>query len=72
MAAGGIGGIAATLVFRSQDAPQYRPGMIACIVSSGLILLLVGINSLDSVIKNRRADREEIIIENTPGFRYTM
>jgi MFS family permease len=28
---GGIGGIAGALVFRSQDAPQYRPGIIACL-----------------------------------------
>jgi len=29
---GGIGGIAGSLVFRSQDKPGYVPGMIACIV----------------------------------------
>ncbi|CAI6101051.1 unnamed protein product, partial [Clonostachys chloroleuca] len=30
---GGIGGIAGSLVFRSQDSPHYRPGMIACLVT---------------------------------------
>lgn len=29
---GGIGGIAGSLVFRSQDAPSYTPGFIAVIV----------------------------------------
>lgn len=29
---GGIGGIIGALVFRTQDAPQYRPGFIACLV----------------------------------------
>jgi predicted MFS family arabinose efflux permease len=29
---GGIGGIAGSLVFRSQDSPHYQPGMIACLV----------------------------------------
>jgi hypothetical protein len=29
---GGIGGIAGSLVFRSQDSPKYIPGMIAAIV----------------------------------------
>jgi MFS family permease len=28
---GGIGGIASSLVFRDQDAPEYRPGMYAAI-----------------------------------------
>lgn len=71
MAAGGVGGIAGSLVFRSQDAPQYYPGMIACIVATGGILVLVGINTADSFVKNRRADKHDYIIEGTPGFRYT-
>lgn len=29
---GGIGGVVGSLVFRSQDAPQYLPGIYACIV----------------------------------------
>lgn len=28
---GGVGGIAGALVFRSQDAPKYIPGLIACL-----------------------------------------
>lgn len=28
---GGIGGVAGSLVFRSQDAPKYLPGVYACI-----------------------------------------
>ena len=31
IAFGGTGGIAGGLVFRSQDAPNYHPGLIACI-----------------------------------------
>lgn len=31
-AAGGVGGIAGSLVFRSQDSPEYIPGMTACLV----------------------------------------
>ncbi|KAJ5984608.1 hypothetical protein N7481_006707 [Penicillium waksmanii] len=30
--AGGVGGIAGSLIFRSQDAPQYMPGFYACLV----------------------------------------
>lgn len=29
---GGVGGIAGSLVFRSQDAPRYMPGFYACLV----------------------------------------
>ena len=31
IAGGGIGGIIGSLVFRQQDAPQYRPGLIVVI-----------------------------------------
>ena len=31
IAGGGIGGIIASLVFRQQDAPQYKPGLIVVI-----------------------------------------
>jgi hypothetical protein len=30
--AGGVGGIAGSLIFRSQDAPRYLPGFYACLV----------------------------------------
>jgi hypothetical protein len=32
VALGGIGGITGSLVFRSQDYPNYRPGLYTCIV----------------------------------------
>lgn len=38
---GGIGGIAGSLVFRSQDAPDYVPGVIATIVLVPLLLPLL-------------------------------
>lgn len=38
---GGIGGIAGSLVFRSQDAPQYHPGLFACIAASLLVIIIV-------------------------------
>jgi hypothetical protein len=31
VSAGAVGGIAGSLVFRSQDAPKYHPGIYACI-----------------------------------------
>ena len=30
---GGVGGIAGSLVFRSQDSPEYYPGIYACLAS---------------------------------------
>ncbi|KAK7211188.1 hypothetical protein V2G26_018366 [Clonostachys chloroleuca] len=72
VAFGGIGGIGGTLVFRSQDAPGYAPGMIACMACCVGIIVLVVINSWDSLRQNRRADRDGTLIENTAGFRYTL
>ncbi|KAL4973678.1 major facilitator superfamily domain-containing protein [Aspergillus desertorum] len=59
VAFGAIGGIAGSLVFRSQDAPDYIPGIWAVI-------------ALYFWISNRKADRGEKIIEGSPGFRYTL
>jgi len=67
---GGIGGIAGSLVFRSQDAPDYHPGLYACLACCLLTLVLVAVQTLWSLRQNRRADRGEIELEND-GVSYT-
>jgi len=62
---GGVGGIAGSLVFRSQDNPTYRPGMWACIATSLLTILIVGVLSLDFARQNRKADRGEKELETS-------
>jgi len=69
---GGIGGIIGSLVFRSQDAPAYHPGLYACLASQIIILIAVGALSIKFYLSNRRADRGELIIEGIEGFRYTL
>ncbi|KAF2713991.1 MFS general substrate transporter [Pleomassaria siparia CBS 279.74] len=72
---GGVGGIAGSLVFRTQDAPNYRPGLYACIACCLFTLMIVGVQTLWSLRQNKRADRGEIELENDgddkKGFRYT-
>jgi MFS family permease len=68
---GGCGGIVASFVFRQKDAPDYLPGMIAVIVSQVITVLLVSMNTVYFWHRNRKADRGEAVLENTPGFRYT-
>ncbi|KAL3442913.1 major facilitator superfamily domain-containing protein [Aspergillus insuetus] len=69
---GGIGGIAGSLVFRSQDAPEYRPGIWAAIACQLLLIVIVGLLSVYFWISNRKADRGEKVLEGSPGFRYTL
>ena len=69
---GGIGGIAGTTVFRSQDAPQYHPGLWACIVANLIIIVTVAINTVLFRRKNKQADRGEVVLEGDPNFRYTI
>ncbi|KAF5259962.1 hypothetical protein FOXYS1_9408 [Fusarium oxysporum] len=69
---GGIGGIAGSLVFRSQDAPGYRPGIYAAIACNGLAIIIVAINSVYFKVENKKADRDGKILEGDPGFRYTL
>ncbi|KAL1952484.1 hypothetical protein VTO42DRAFT_5274 [Malbranchea cinnamomea] len=69
---GGIGGIAGSLVFRSQDAPDYVPGAIATIVCNVAVIVTCGILSVYFYISNKKADRGEKIIDGDPDFRYTI
>jgi hypothetical protein len=68
---GGCGGIIASNVFRQQDAPGYRPGMIAVITSQVITVILVSKNFLIFWLRNRKADRGEVVLEGVVGFRYT-
>jgi hypothetical protein len=69
---GGIGGIIGSTVFREQDAPRYHPGIEACMIANGLILVIVAAMSLKFWRANKRADNGGKIIENQEGFRYTL
>jgi len=69
---GGVGGIAGSLVFRSQDAPQYLPGIYACIVSQAIVIMLVVALTLKFIRDNRKQAAGALIIEKDVNFRYTM
>lgn len=68
---GAIGGICGSTIFRSQDAPQYLPGMWTTIVLQ--ILYCVVTFSLSTYFKrqNRLADEgRKPALEGVEGFRY--
>lgn len=69
---GGIGGVAGSLIFRSQDSPHYRPGIYAGMACNGLIITIVVINSLCFRRENRKADKEGKVLEGNSSFRYTI
>lgn len=69
---GGVGGIAGSLVFRTRDAPLYRPGIFAAIACNILIIIIVSILSVYFTICNRKQARGQKIIEGQEGFRYTI
>ncbi|EGP82808.1 uncharacterized protein MYCGRDRAFT_51568 [Zymoseptoria tritici IPO323] len=69
---GALGGIAGSLVFRTQDKPDYKPGIWACMACNGLIAVLVCVNTWHFRRENARADRGEKILEGEPSFRYTI
>ncbi|KAK6385773.1 hypothetical protein LTS17_001345 [Exophiala oligosperma] len=69
---GAVSGIITGNVFRSQDAPGYRPGLWVSIAFNILYAVLVAKNFVLFRRENRRADRGEIVIMGQPGFRYTL
>jgi MFS family permease len=62
---GGIGGIAGGLVFRTQDAPDYRPGLYACIATSLFTLVILSVLTPILMMKNKKAERGEIELEDS-------
>ncbi|KAF6811815.1 major facilitator superfamily transporter [Colletotrichum sojae] len=76
VAFGGIGGIAGSLIFRSQDKPRYLPGLIACMAAAIMIIVVVLALSAYFYYWNKKADRGEVEIEaseetDASDFRYT-
>ncbi|KAE9366459.1 phthalate transporter [Stipitochalara longipes BDJ] len=69
---GGIGGIIGSTVFRDQDSPGYRPGIEACLIANGLIIIIVAIMTLVFRRANKRAENGGKVIEDQEGFRYTL
>ncbi|PPQ87485.1 hypothetical protein CVT25_008221 [Psilocybe cyanescens] len=71
---GGIGGILATTVFRTQDAPHYFPGLGATIGSQVLLLTLLGATTLRFMWLNKamREGKRKEPLEGQPGFYYTL
>ena len=69
---GGIGGIIGGTVFRAQDAPQYRPGIEACLIANGLIVVIVGALTLKFWRANKCAEAGGKMIEGQLGFRSSL
>lgn len=69
---GACGGIAAANIFRQQDAPEYLPALIVVICTQALSILIVVKNFWIYSRNNRKAERGEILIEGTEGFRQTL
>lgn len=70
--AGGIGGIIGGTVFRAQDKPGYRPGITACMIASGLIVVITLMLDFKFMRANKRAAAGGKVIEGLAGFRYTL
>ncbi|KAL4974565.1 major facilitator superfamily domain-containing protein [Aspergillus desertorum] len=69
---GSIGGILGTTVFRAQDAPNYRPGLLTTVLANAVIILIVGVLTLKFYRANKRVDGGGKPIEGLTGFKYTL
>ncbi|KAF9894002.1 hypothetical protein FE257_008973 [Aspergillus nanangensis] len=70
--AGGVGGIVGGTVFRTDDAPDYRPGIIATLLANGLMIVISLLLVLKYHLANKRAAGGGKLIESLEGFRYTL
>ncbi|KAI1029121.1 hypothetical protein LB504_012939, partial [Fusarium proliferatum] len=65
---GGVGGVAGSLIYRSQDAPGYRPGIYTSIGFAVAILVILCFNTWYFRRENAKADRGEKILQGHPSF----
>jgi uncharacterized membrane protein HdeD (DUF308 family) len=70
--AGNIGGIIGTTVFRTQDKPKYRPGILTTMTACALIITLSLLLDYKFIRANRRAAAGGKVIGSLEGFRYTL
>ncbi len=69
---GSLGGIIGTTVFRAQDAPGYRPGILTCMLANALTVVIVVGLSIKFHRANKRVDQGGKPIEGLQGFKYTI
>ncbi|OJD23005.1 hypothetical protein ACJ73_05645 [Blastomyces percursus] len=69
---GGIGGIAGSLVFRTQDKPSYTPGIIATMTACACVAITICLMTVYFKWQNVKADRGEKILCDDPDFRHTL
>lgn len=70
--AGGIGGIIGGTVFREQDKPGYKPGILTCMLAAALIIVISLALDFKFMRANKRAAAGGKVIEGLQGFRYTL
>jgi hypothetical protein len=69
---GAIGGIIGSLVFRSQDAPTYTPGLVTAMCCVFYVLVTVCYLMWYLHRSNKNADRTGQPLAGQVGFRYTL
>ncbi|KAJ5583975.1 hypothetical protein N7450_006639 [Penicillium hetheringtonii] len=67
---GGTGGITGALVFRSLRCPKVSSRDLCLLDVSSDRILVIGL-SIEIVRLNKKASREDNILEGVPGFKYT-
>jgi predicted MFS family arabinose efflux permease len=72
IAFGGIGGIVATTAFRTSDAPKYPIGIKTTLALNAMVFVIAGIMATVWHLRNGKANRGELVIAGTPGFRYML
>ena len=69
---GGCGGIVSSCIFRSQDAPYYRPGLYTSIALQCTLFLVVCFMTWRFTVANQKADRGEIVLNGLRGWRHAI
>lgn len=69
---GGIGGIISGLVFREQDAPGYKFGMLWVLAFQAAIVVITGVVALWFMHCNRLANQGKKVLEEHAAFRYQI
>ncbi|KAN0065599.1 hypothetical protein ACQY0O_000722 [Thecaphora frezii] len=69
---GGIGGIFASTVYQSKDAPLYRPGLYASLACQSFNVVAATLFALYFSWANKQVRAGKKVIDGRPGFTYTI
>ncbi len=72
VAGGGIGGIIASVAFKTDEAPRFGTGIKTTIALNAAVVVMAIVTGAMWHVRNKQADAGKIVLQGVKGFRYIL